>query len=234
MQAPSTARRSTLSKLIKLSLFGAIGGVGMEGLIQEALAKGDAPPTAGINTFKGDVTLNGEQVKIGTPVKVGDRIKTGVASTVVIVLGRDAFMLRQNTDLEFKAVGKADTVLDTVLVNTGKVLAVFEKATRRNVDIKTRVATIGIRGTGVYIENQGDKTYFCLCYGEAAVTTAATPTPEILKSDYHLSNWVSETNGAMKVEKAPFADHSDAELTLLESVVGRKPPFEGKGYPSAY
>ena len=234
MKSPSTARRSTLSKLIKLSLFGAMGSVGIEGLIQDTLAKGDAPPTAGINTFKGDVTVNGEQVKIGTPVKVGDRIKTGVASTVVIVLGRDAFMLRQNTELEFKASAKTDTVLDTVLVSTGKVLAVFEKATRRNVDIKTRVATIGIRGTGAYIETQGEKTYFCLCYGAAAVTTATTPTPEMLTADYHLSNWVSEVNGAMKIEKAPFADHSDAELTLLESLVGRKPPFEGKGYPSAY
>jgi hypothetical protein len=234
MQTPSFARRNTLNQIIKLSLFGAIGIAGMDGLIQDALAKGDAPPTAGINTFKGDVTVNGEQVKIGTPVKMGDRIKTGAGSTVVIVLGRDAFMLRQNTDIEFKASAKADTVLDTVLISTGKMLAVFEKASRRNVDIKTRVATIGIRGTGAYIETQGDKTYMCLCYGAAAVTTANTPTPEMLASDYHLSNWVSEVNGTMKIEKAPFADHSDAELTLLESLVGRKPPFEGKGYPSAY
>ncbi len=234
MQIPSFARRNTLNKLVKLSMVGAFGAVGIDALIQDALAKGDAPPTAGINTFKGDVTVNGQQVKIGTPVKVGDRIKTGVASTVVVVLGRDAFMLRQNTDLEFKATANADTVLDTVLISTGKVLAVFEKASRRNVDVKTRVATIGIRGTGAYIETQGERTYFCLCYGAAAVTTAATPNPQMLTADYHLSNWVSEVNGAMKIEKAPFADHSDAELTLLEALVGRKPPFEGKGYPSAY
>ena len=32
------------------------------------------------------------------------------------------------------------------------------------------------------------------------------------------------------MQKAPVVNHTDAELTLLESLVGRKPPFSGSGY----
>ena len=35
--------------------------------------------------------------------------------------------------------------------------------------IKPPNATIGIRGTGAYIEVHEGRTYFCLCYGKAEV-----------------------------------------------------------------
>ena len=38
--------------------------------------------------------------------------------------------------------------------------------------------------------------------------------------------------GVMRVEPGPFQNHSDDELILLESLVGRKPPFMKDGrYP---
>lgn len=36
---------------------------------------------------------------------------------------------------------------------------------------------------------------------------------------------------AQMVMAAPMINHSDAELELLESLVGREPPFSGKGFP---
>lgn len=31
------------------------------------------------------------------------------------------------------------------------------------------------------------------------------------------------------IEQAPVVNHTDAELTMLEALVGRKPPFVGSG-----
>jgi hypothetical protein len=39
----------------------------------------------------------------------------------------------------------------------------------------TTTATIGIRGTGCYIEAEEARTYFCLCYGEAEVAPKGDP-----------------------------------------------------------
>jgi hypothetical protein len=33
------------------------------------------------------------------------------------------------------------------------------------------------------------------------------------------------------IERAPVINHTDAELVLLESLVGRKVPFDPKSYP---
>ncbi|MEI6738235.1 MAG: hypothetical protein WCL29_07140, partial [Pseudomonadota bacterium] len=55
---------------------GLLGPAGISGLIQEALAKGDVPTIAGINSLQGTATVNGKPAKVGTPVKPGDRVTT--------------------------------------------------------------------------------------------------------------------------------------------------------------
>ena len=39
----------------------------------------------------------------------------------------------------------------------------------RQLRLTTQTATIGIRGTGVYVEAEPSQTYFCTCYGIADV-----------------------------------------------------------------
>jgi hypothetical protein len=41
--------------------------------------------------------------------------------------------------------------------------------------LKTKTATVGIRGTGVYLEADPEQTYFCTCYGVADVTANDDP-----------------------------------------------------------
>jgi hypothetical protein len=41
---------------------------------------------------------------------------------------------------------------------------------------------------------------------------------------------LTDKAGAMRAEPGPFRNHSDAELILLESLVGREVPFSGT-YP---
>jgi hypothetical protein len=186
--------------------------------MSRALAKGDLPP--GINQLKGTATVNGRAAAVGTPVTPRDRIATGPGSTAVVVVGNDAFLVRENTTFEFAETGG---VLSRVLIQSGRVLSVFGK---KPVVIKARTATIGIRGTGAYLEVDPDKVYFCLCYGEADLDGPGMSAPKRIKTTHHESPLViTDKGGAMAAVPGPVMNHTDDELMLLESLVGREPPF---------
>ncbi len=226
------SRRNTLKKLTVLGL---LGPAGISGLIQEALAKGDAPTIPGVNTMTGSVTINGQPAKVGSAVKPGDKVGTGKASTTVIVLGKDAFLLRENTSVIFEENKGKPGALESILIATGKVLSVFEKRERDGVRIRAASATIGIRGTGCYIEIQEKRTYLCLCYGEAAIDGQGMANTKILKTTHHENPvWLDDSGGVMKVDKAGFVNHNDDELIMLENLLGREPPFVKMGLTGRY
>jgi len=231
MSTPQS-RRTLLKQLTALGL---LGPAGVSGFIQEALAKGDAPPIPGVNTFTGTVTVNGQAAKVGTTVKPGDKIVTGKSSSTVMVVGKDAFLLRENTTVVLEEKKGKPGVLDSILIATGKALLVFEKREGDRVNIKAAGATIGIRGTGCYIELQEARTYFCLCYGEDAVDGVGMPNTKMLKTTHHESPvWLDDSGGVMKVDKAGFVNHNDDELIMLENLTGREPPFVKMGLRGRY
>jgi hypothetical protein len=209
-----------------LKRIAAFGAAGASGIISEALAKGDLPP--GVAKLEGSLTVNGRDAALGTPVRLGDKVATARGSQAVIVVGSDAFLMRSQTTVEFGPSSRG--TLSDMLVSAGRVLSVFSK---KPVAIKAATASIGIRGTGAYIEINPDSVYFCLCYGEAAVDGPGMSTREV-KTTHHESPLLLSTTGSiMKVEAGPFQNHSDAELIMLEALVGREPPFMKDGkYPA--
>lgn len=221
----SPARRKHLQRLAALGVF---GPAGLSALIQDALAAGDMPAIPGINRVEGSVQVNGAPAKVGTPVKFGDTVTTGKVSMAVVVLGGDAFLLRESSSVTFKGKGE---LLDEVLIATGKLLSVFSKRKTANLKVSSRNATIGIRGTGMYMEAvEAGRDYFCLCYGEAEVSGKGMA-PQVIKTTHHESPvWLDDKAGSMKIEPGPFLNHTDAELIVLESLVGRKPAFWNSGY----
>jgi hypothetical protein len=198
----------------------------MTSIISQALAKGDVPP--GIARLEGSATVNGRDAKAGTPVHLGDKIATARSSQAVVVVGSDAFLLRSNTTIEVQG---SQGILHGMLVATGQVLSVFSK---KPVAIKAGTASIGIRGTGAYIEIHPGQVYFCLCYGEALVEGPGMASAREVKTTHHETPLLlNDAGGIMKVEPGPFQNHSDAELVMLESLVGREPPFMKDGtYPA--
>ena len=204
----------------------ALGALSITSIISDALAKGDLPP--GVAKLEGSLTVNGRDAGLGTPVKLGDKVATARGSQAVIVVGSDAFLMRSQTTVEFGPSSRG--TLSDMLVSAGRVLSVFSK---KPVAIKAATASIGIRGTGAYIEINPDSVYFCLCYGEAAVDGPGMSTREV-KTTHHESPLLLSTTGSiMKVEAGPFQNHSDAELIMLEALVGREPPFMKDGkYPA--
>ncbi|HEX4332201.1 MAG TPA: hypothetical protein VH040_08685 [Usitatibacter sp.] len=205
----------------------ALIAAGASTVISRALAKGDIPP--GVNQLDGTVYVNGAQAHVGTPVRPGDRVTTSHASSAVIVVGKDAFLLRSQTSIQF---GKgSDGLLHEMLVATGGVLSVFSK---KAVTIKAASASIGIRGTGAYLEIDPGGVYFCLCYGEAVVDGPGMASGRVVRTKHHEEPLLLHEDGnAMRIEEGPFRNHTDAELIMLEALVGREPPFMNDGpYPA--
>jgi hypothetical protein len=182
-----------------------------------------------VNQLEGSVHVNGNQAHVGTPVRPGDRVTTGHSSQAVIVVGSDAFLLRSNTRIE---LGKGPEGLTSqLLVAAGGVLSVFGK---KPVTIKASTASIGIRGTGAYLEMQPGGVYFCLCYGEAVIDGPGMAASRNVKTSHHEEPLLLSDDGAsMRIAPGPFMNHTDAELVMLEALVGREPPFmKGGTYPA--
>jgi hypothetical protein len=176
--------------------------------------------------LSGSASVNGSNAKVGTIVRAGDRVATGKDSTAVVIVGRDAYLLRDNTTLTFEESKEKAGVVAQVLISAGRALAVFQKRGSDQIKVRTKSATIGIRGTGMYLEEHATRTYFCLCYGEAAIDGVGMKEPKIVRTTHHEQPlWLDDSGGTMKAEKGPFMNHSDDELILLEKVVGREPPF---------
>ena len=219
-------------RLLKaLAAAGLLGPTGISGLIRDALAKGNAPVAPGLHKMRGEVTVNLKPAREGQLIGPGDTVVTGRDSEAIYVIGQDAFLQRESSTISFGA----DAAENLMRVVTGKILSVFGKGART---IKVSTATIGIRGTGCYIEDEGSdakaRTYFCLCYGSVDLTPSAAPQERESYSTTHHDKPMYIHND-MKMAKmmvpAGVINHTDDELKLLESLVGRWPPFYGQGGP---
>lgn len=216
----SNNRRRKLLKMLVAA--GLLEGAGLSKLIGHALANGNYPIAVGLHSFKGSVSINGQSARIGMLIKAGDAVITGRNSEAVYVTGQDAFLQRDNSSVIF-----GDAASGFFRIVTGKLLSVFGKGSKKLV---VSTATIGIRGTGCYIESTPAQTYFCLCYGEAKVVpNAAQDQHKVIITRHHDQPFTigAESHGVNIMAPAPVINHTDAELTLLESLVGRRPLFYG-------
>lgn len=213
-------RRKALKRMMALGILG-IGGV--SGLIQRALADGIRPVAPGIHSLKGEVLINGRPASVGQAVPPGATVTTRPGAEAVYVIGQEAFLQRENSVVRFGA----DATKEFFRVVSGKLLTVFGKGRKTLV---TPTATIGIRGTGCYIEAEAKSVYFCLCYGEAEVRPTADPEKvERIVTHYHDHPIRIHHDDRMPtMEGAKVINHTDVELTLLENLTGRWPPFYGR------
>ena len=204
------------------------------GCLGNALASGTVEK--GVHRVRGDVRVNGVAAIEGMEIRAGDVITTGANSDVVFVVGRDAFLIRANARVEAQGSDAGALLLTGLRVVTGAVLSVFSPGEPKF--LRTATANIGIRGTAVYLEVEEARTYVCTCYGEADIASTADPSArETVRTKHHEQpRYVMGAGALQMLMSAPVINHTDAELILLESLTGRRPPFvEMPGYrPGRY
>jgi len=213
--------------LIQALAAGFFSGTGTAALAQ-ALggSPNKLPPGKSIYRVAGDVKVNGAAATLDTKVGPNATIQTGAGSEVIYAVGQSAFILRANSQVVIEAPPADSLVVTGLRLLTGKLLSVFPS--RRPVQLTTRMASIGIRGTGVYLEADPEQTYFCTCYGVADVAANNDPeSKETVTASHHdrpLYILANEQKGK-NIRVAPFINHTDQELMLIETLVGREPPF---------
>lgn len=170
--------------------------------------------------------MNGKPLRRGAAVRPGDVVETAAGARVAFVVGEDAFLLRENSRLDLQKADGNGSLLGGLRILSGALLAVFGKGPRR---LSTATATIGIRGTGVYIEASPEQTYFCTCYGDVEISDVHGKERRRVWSGYHMPTMVyaQMVNDSM-MEKADVKNHTDDELIMLEGLVGRTSPVQAR------
>lgn len=192
----------------------------MPAALRLALAQSSA--TQGVRNTRGEVSINGKPAEPGSMVRPGDAIETGRRGYATFVVGEDAFLVRANGRAELIGSGALVGAMQLV---TGKLLSVFGSGRERR--LVTATATIGIRGTGAYLEAESARTYFCLCYGSADVEATMGGARESVTTSHHESpRYIYGDGRSRAIVPAYMANHTDSELIMLESLVGRSPPNE--------
>lgn len=178
----------------------------------------ELPAGKSIYSISGELHVNGRLATADTLIAPGDHLVTGRGALAIFVVGKDAFLLRENSQLHLSG---DNLLVEGMRLVTGAVLSVFGKSRHH---VATPNATIGIRGTGLYVEAQPDLSYICTCYGTTEIGAAGgSANAETIQSKHHDAPRHVTADG--RILPAPFINHTDEELMLIETLVGRTPPF---------
>jgi hypothetical protein len=183
------------------------------------------PAGRSIYRLDGSVLVNGKPATTETVIGPDATVETSEGGQVIFVVGQDAYNLRGGSKLVLGTQRVQSGVVRALNLLSGALLSVFGRAEHR---LNTTTVTIGIRGTGVYAETDPELTYFCTCYGTVDLTAKQDPNSrETIESKHHDKPVyiLGKPGGGKYIRPAPMKNHSDAELALIEELVGRTPPF---------
>ncbi len=211
-------RRRILRWSLKMS------ALGLTGLLPQTVQAMIKP---GMKSKRGDVRINGKMAAMGMMVNPGDTLTTGPGAEATLISGFNAFLIRGDGEIMFPEENTPEKVLRVV---SGQLLSVFGK---EDLTIDMPLATIGIRGTGIYVESWQDRNYVCLCYGKARLLPKLDPYYlEDLNTFHHDApqnfHAKPEEHGGKVIEPAEMVNHTDEELIMLENLVERIPLFGPK------
>jgi hypothetical protein len=216
-------RRRILIQALAAGFFSSAGGA-----VAQIFGRspGRLPSGQSVYRVSGTVSVNSQPATLQTLIKPGDTVETAPNGEIIFAVAEEAFLLRGGSRMVIEQPPVRSGLVTAMRLVTGKVLSVFGKG--RPTRIVTATSTIGIRGTGVYAETDPEQTYFCTCYGIAEVAANNDPaSKETVVSTHHdrpLYILAKGKQGA-SIRGAPFINHTDQELMLIEALVGRVPPF---------
>ena len=172
-------------------------------------------PFAEIHELSGEVLLDGRRIARNAGIQAGQTLATGPDGRIWFTLAGDAYFLRPGSELRLRGFPGRDTVVEVLRLITGALGATFARGPRRSVIAGT--VTIGIRGTGVYVEAGAQEVYACTCFGE----TEAGGNPVSARN--HAARRIRRSD--LRLAEAPLEHHTSEEMARLESLAGRPSPF---------
>lgn len=190
-----------------------------------------------IYRISGQATVNGKEATLETRIIPGDTVQTAKDSEIIFVVNSHAMILRGDSHLVIETERKktaqkkteeespSSLLITGLRILAGKLLSVSRNTPMR---VTTVTAAIGIRGTGFYVESDPALTYFCTCYGTTDVEANADPESRTTVESKHHDRPLYIVNDAERgknIRNAPFINHTDQELALIEALVGRTTPF---------
>jgi hypothetical protein len=186
-----------------------------------ALPAAAQAPFGVVHELVGDVTLNDVPLTRQSALQAGQTIRTGASGRVWFSIGADAYFLRPNSRLRLDASKPREPLIDFLRLITGALGATFQRGSRRTLVAPT--ATIGIRGTGVYLEATPDAAYFCTCFGSTEILAPSGAMVEnVTVATAHQARMMMT---GMRIVPAGFERHTNEEMARLEALVGRANPF---------
>ena len=224
---PDDPRRDFLVRLLGCGFFAA-GGLAWRTAAAMGRLPRELPPGKSIYELTGRVLVNGRPAREDMVIRPNDTVVTGPNSRIIFAVGKDAFLVRPNSRIVMEA-DNSNAIVRNLRLVTGKILSVLgARPARTRSFFRTPTATVGIRGTGLYMEAEPDLSYICTCYGEVRLEASDDPSSnEDITSEHHDAPRYVTADGPVgsRIREAPFINHTDLELILLEELVGREPPI---------
>lgn len=195
------------------------------------------PAGQSIYRISGQAMVNGKEATLETRINPGDTVQTAKDSEIIFVVNTHAMILRGDSHLVIETERKktaekkagdqspASLLITGLRILTGKLLSVSRNTPMQ---VRTATASLGIRGTGFYVESDPALTYFCTCYGTTDVAASADPESKTTVESKHHDRPLYIVNDAERgksIRNAPFINHTDQELAVIEALVGRTTPF---------
>ena len=176
-----------------------------------------------IHELQGIVMVNKKPLTRASSINNGDEIIVSKDGKLVFSIGDDAFLVRGGSTLQVYAEENSVLVSALRLVS-GAMLGVYGKR-KSTTRIYTATATIGIRGTAVYVAVTPDRLYTCTCYGYTDLIVGLD-SADVIATHHNAHVVTTGKNGGAQMKAFEVIDHNDDELRMLEALVGRKPLFD--------
>ncbi len=150
-----------------------------------------------------------QEAKVGMKIDQGNIIRTGKASIARIVFANgDQYIVGPGT--EYSSSWKKEAKKTATLMNLvrGKVRAVISKGgPRSNLNIQTKTASMGVRGTDFYVTANGyKKSTVSVLRGEVSVKPKVTETKIIEKAGKKIEKIIVKEAPEIKVSKGFVAE----------------------------
>jgi len=185
-----------------------------------------AADTNMIQSLEGKVLINKVSAVKGASIKSADEITTLANSKAVVLYENEVYQIRENTTFVLPSGVNKDNTSNLV---TGSVLAAFTPGKPRKMKIGG-LATLSIRGTGIYARSDNEGVHYCLCYGHSTLASHDHSVDLDTASKFH-KDLIVLKDGNIRTPKFTERklDHTSRENIQLEKLLNRPSPFGG-GY----